>query len=421
VVIIAPFFRLQGLKRIYLLAAFLVKILAGFGLTWIYTHFYDDRNLSDIFKFYDDSRFMIEALQEKPKDYFMMLLGLDGNKPYYDQYYYQMNNWFKAYDQGWFNDTRTMIRLNAFLGLFSFGVYHVHTIFFSFIAFCGLVLIYRSVQHWFMESKWLLFAVIFFMPSVLCWTSGILKETFLLLGMGLFLFGLFSNLKARSRISPFIYSGFGIFIMLFVKPYILIAFIPGVMALALSKFLPKIKVAWHFLASYAICILMLFVAAQLGPQYNLLEQLSERQQSVWRLAFYVDSGSLIEAEPLNPNLPSLLRNLPEAIINTAFRPSIMDAKNALQWMAAFENLMIIICMIFSIGLFKYDPSKLKIALFISSFVIIVYALSGLTTPVLGTLVRYRVPALPFFMMLCFLMFDHQRFNRIINETFSRIE
>ncbi|MFN4123783.1 MAG: hypothetical protein ACK4GL_10835 [Flavobacteriales bacterium] len=415
------FFHLAGLHPRFSVIAFSVKIISGFLLTWIYTAYYDDRSQSDIFKFFDDSKYIYQALEHKPADFFSMVFGLDQNRPYYDQYYYQMSNWFKSYDSSLFNDTRTMIRLNAFIRLFSFGVYHVHTLFFSLLTFLGLIFIYKAMYRWFADRTLLLALSLFLMPSVLCWTSGVLKEAVLFLGLGFLLYGLSScysgklNWKSIKFILP------GVLLMLVVKPYILAALIPGVIALISFSRIKGGRIGFHFAGVYALSAIAFWLLAQLEPQYNILEQLSERQQSVQRLAFYVDSGSLVYAAPLNPNIWSLLRNLPEALINAAFRPSILDADNSLKWLAAFENLLIIIILVFCIGLFKYDPKKLAVWLFLMSFVFIVYALSGLTTPVLGTLVRYRVPALPFFMMLMFMMMDYERLKRILNETFGKIE
>lgn len=415
------FFRLEGLHPRFAEFAFLLKLISGFALTWIYTHFYDDRSQSDIFKFFDDSKYIYQALADKPSDFFSMVFGLDQSRPYYDRYYYQMNNWFKAYDTGYFNDTRTMIRLNAFIRLFSFGVYHVHTLIFSFITFIGLIFIYKAIHRWFADRAFLLALSLFLMPSVLCWTSGVLKEAVLFLGMGLLLYGLslIYTFKRYGKALLFILPG--TILMIIVKPYILAALLPGVLALTSFSLWKKGKMVFHFVGVYVLFGISFWIFAQFGPQYNILEQLSERQQSVQRLAFYVDSGSLIDAAPLNPNVWSLLRNLPEALINAAFRPSILDADNALKWLAAFENLMIIIMLVFCIGLFQYDSQKLDLWLFMLSFTFIVYALSGLTTPVLGTLVRYRVPALPFFMLLMFMMIDYERLKRIIDETFRKID
>jgi hypothetical protein len=192
-------------------------------------------------------------------------------------------------------------------------------------------------------------------------------------------------------------------------------------AFLLHRKFSNLNPLWFYSGISVLGILFFYVMAQINPAYNILVQLSERQQSVWRLAYYVDSGSLIDAEPLNPNIFSFLRNLPEALVNSAFRPGILDAKNALQWLAALENLGIIITLMFAVGLFNYEKKYLSFFLFLLMFVLIVYSLIGLTTPVLGTLVRYRVPALPFFMMLCFLMIDYERLKRIINETFAKIE
>ena len=39
---------------------------------------------------------------------------------------------------------------------------------------------------------------------------------------------------------------------------------------------------------------------------------------------------------------------------------------------------------------------------------ILFILIGLTTPVIGAIVRYKIPALPFFLMFVFLTFDMEK-------------
>jgi hypothetical protein len=119
--------------------------------------------------------------------------------------------------------------------------------------------------------------------------------------------------------------------------------------------------------------------------------------------------------PLHPNVMSLLRNLPEAIINATFRPSIWDADTSLQWFAALENLFLSLFVIMCIGLYtkQADPVKLSVVWFCFSFVLVLFSIMGLTTPILGTLVRYRMPALPFLFIGFILIADTKRLKRIL--------
>ena len=140
------------------------------------------------------------------------------------------------------------------------------------------------------------------------------------------------------------------------------------------------------------------------PSINFLEVISSKQQAIIRLAYYTDAGSVLHMNPLEPNIFSFLRNLPEALFNAAFRPSIIDAQNALQWFAAFENAFILLCFILAIALYtpQEDPIKRAAGWFCVSFVLVLFSIMGLSTPILGTLVRFRMPAIPFLFIAFYL-------------------
>ena len=61
---------------------FLLKVLTGFALTWLYSSYYTQRNTADIFKYFDDSLPIYNALKENPRDYFSMLLGIGNDTPH---------------------------------------------------------------------------------------------------------------------------------------------------------------------------------------------------------------------------------------------------------------------------------------------------------------------------------------------------
>ena len=124
------FFNINGLSFRILSTIFVIKILAGILLSFIYTYYYTDRSTADIFKYFDDSKIMYDALFQKPSDFFRMLFGIENNSAYFDKTYYAtMNNWYRVYDSNIYNESHTIIRFNALIRIFSFGYYHVHTVF----------------------------------------------------------------------------------------------------------------------------------------------------------------------------------------------------------------------------------------------------------------------------------------------------
>ena len=122
-------FQFNTINRKWFQIIFILKIMAGFGLYWIYTKHYTVRSEADIFKYFDDSKVMYEAFFDSKKHFFQMLFGVNcEGQEFRELYYDNMTNWYKTYDSIVFNNNRTMIRINAILHLISFGSYHIHSI-----------------------------------------------------------------------------------------------------------------------------------------------------------------------------------------------------------------------------------------------------------------------------------------------------
>lgn len=188
-----PFFRNNSIKRRAFISVFLLKITAGFFLTWIYTHYYPDRKTADIYKYFDDSKVIFSAAQNHHYvDYLKMISGIGNDNDYFNETYYsKMNHWFKHYDFGTYNDDHTIIRFNAFAMLFSFQNFNVHTIFMCFICFLGLTALFKTFATYFIGKEKLLFASLFLIPSVVFWSSGVLKEGILLFALGFLFYSFF--------------------------------------------------------------------------------------------------------------------------------------------------------------------------------------------------------------------------------------
>lgn len=149
-------FQIEGISIVVFKGLFIIKILAALALYFIYTQFYTDRAYADIFRYYDDSQIIYNTLLTHPWDYFRMLSGWHGNAPELSHYYDAMLNWYNT--DLIFNDSRTMIRINAFLRLFSFGTYFPHAVVMCFLAMLGLTGIFR-VANSLIKGKSLLFVV----------------------------------------------------------------------------------------------------------------------------------------------------------------------------------------------------------------------------------------------------------------------
>ena len=131
---------------------------------------------------------------------------------------------------------------------------------------------------------------------------------------------------------------------------------------------------------------------------------------------YVNSlshvGSRIEIARIEPNLLSVLKATPQALVNAFFRPTIFEVSNAMMLLAAMENLLIVLTIFLAFFFFSKQNLQKPWLWFSISFTIILFTLGGLTTPVLGALVRYKAPALPFLGITFMYLLDFDKIKKL---------
>jgi hypothetical protein len=410
----SAYFKKSGLSVQSLQFAFLLKVCCGAVLFLLYTYYYPVRKDADTFKYFDDSRFLYEALWIKPVDFFKMLFGIDCESEYFKTMYFEkMNNWYRSYENGLLNDNRLVIRINAVFRLVSFGNYHVHSLLLNFLAFIGSYSLARLFLV-FTESKWKTYLAVFLIPSVVFWSSGILKEAVLLFALGLFGWNFHRLMfeKWQWRKLPLLV--FLLAILLVMKLYVFIAFVPAVLAWWISKY-TKRTIMVH--ASMIIGgVLFGLTLAKIVPSLNFIEIMANKQRDFINLSKAFNVNSAIEMSYLEPNLWSFIKATPKALINTFTRPWLTEIKSILFVPPLLENLFIIGILITSwfYGR-KVSATQWKFVIFCLTFSIILFLIIGLTTPIIGAIVRYKIPAIPFLMIAALMFFDGQKLPKSISQ------
>ena len=409
-----PVFKHPVLKVGTFKLMFLIKLVAGFFLYLIYTRYYTDRATADIFRYFDDADIMYQSLFTHPYDFFRMFTGYDSASPDLQQYYDAMRNWYNT--DMIFNDTRTMIRFSAVLKLFSLGTYYPHAIIMCFLSLCGLTAIYRFFTSFINGKENVLLIAVFLMPSTLIWTSGLIKEAFLMFSLGMLLNTLFNLIEKKERISRnYIQLLVFLFCLFLIKPYIIFLLIPcvaGWMILKHNAYSQLLKlIAVYFLYGCIVLFASEFLFGKRIPQL-----LSSKQAEFFHVANRDHANSLIDIPVLTNSYSSLIINSPNAIKNVVFRPTILEVKNPLMLLAALENLIITIALL--ITLYFIFKSKFQIGsywiLLAFFFCMTIFILTGLVTPILGAIVRYKVPALPFFLFVMINYLPELSFGKYFN-------
>lgn len=452
------FFSIPSLSRRNISLLFILKIGAGICVWIVYTYYYAS---GDIHLFFEDSEKLFQLLNKNPRDFIEIIFHNDPSS--------KLVGWNSSFEPLLYNDSRTIILMNLFFRFFSFGYVFVHTVFINFLSLIGLLAIYKTFHPYFQNKKIELIIAVFFIPSVLFWGSAILKEGLLFFGVGVLIYESHCGQKKIYNITSIFKILFSICILLVVKFYVLFALLPGLLVNAwVSRTSPK-SIFLKYLMVMFVCACGLWIAALIRPQYNVLKIIAGKQEKsfnysqggvflsnskeVIRVDYYkqdsilipvsdnlyqlkstseyeiwntrnknninktnddlfysklytiVPPKSIIAPLKLQPTISSFIKNIPKAIINTLTIPSIFEMDSWIKIIPAIENLFICIGIVLLLFFFKIPTDELPVIYFCLTFTCLLFALAGLTTPIIGALVRYKTPALPFLMISIFLLIN----------------
>jgi hypothetical protein len=406
----ARFFNAQGLSARTIGGLFLLKILAGTALWYVYTYMHTDRATADIYRYFDDGDIMFSALPEHPMDYLSMLTGIGNDQRRFDVNYYQvMHNWYRQYESNMYNDAHTMIRFNAFVRLFSFGHYHVHTVFICFLCTVGLTALYKSMVGRIHGHERVWAFAIFLLPSVLFWSSGVIKEALLFFGLGLFLHAVMDLLRNGAKAWNLALLPFCIVLLFFLKFYVLLSLIPALCAYVWCTRTDGHRALLKYLATYAVFITIGLNSDLFYRDFRILEVLWVKQRDFIGMARAANSGSLVHVTELEPNVRSFLREAPHALYMTFLSPLTAWSNGALGVMSALENILLLVLAGMAVRWRRtWSEVDKPLLYFCLGYCTLLALVIGWTTPVIGALVRYRVPLLPFLLLAFMCIADPKR-------------
>jgi hypothetical protein len=130
------------------------------------------------------------------------------------------------------------------------------------------------------------------------------------------------------------------------------------------------------------------------------------QQDFINVANLSNAGSTFEIRLLHESVISIIFNTPEALFNVLFRPFFYGGITPMIQIASCENLLILMVMIYAFThRIKLREEIKGLWLMCLALCLYLFIIIGLTVPVEGAIVRYKVPALPFLFILFFSFTD----------------
>jgi hypothetical protein len=410
-IVLHLFFNSRNPNNQYLLSGIYVKILGGICLGLIFYYYYGYGG--DTQSYFESSKAFTNLFYKDPLKYFESLFKTDLELVFmFDK------------DTGylWFggNDKYAIFTSKVFsiLNIFSFNTYIGLSILISIVVFTGYWKLFYVFRKEFPKVKKQLAIAILFIPSVVFWASGILKDSIILSSTGWFTYCIYKFFIEKTfKIKYLLGLFFFIYIILNIKPYVIIALIPGTTIWIFYEKISKIKnkvikiliIPFFFILSV---IMVFFIVSQLDDLLgdysfeNIQKKAVVTQNDLKRKEYSENSFDIGE---FDGTLQSYLSKAPLAINAALFRPYIWEAKNPVMVLSGLENLFILALTLFLIiklkfiGFFKYifkNPLLLFSILFSLFFAFSV----GMTISNFGALVRLKTPAMPFYVASIFIIY-----------------
>lgn len=129
------------------------------------------------------------------------------------------------------------------------------------------------------------------------------------------------------------------------------------------------------------------------------------------------TGSRIDIAKLDGTVITTLKAMPKALVNALFRPWPWQVEGLFGLLALAENAVLLVLMLMPVFfLDKKTDSGLVAACLLFAMAILI--LTGLVTPVVGAIVRYKVPALPFLAAACIYLTDTRALSGYLRPIFK---
>ena len=399
-----PLFRNSGLSVRGLSLLFFVKLVFSIGLVLVYTYYYTDRGYADIYKYFDDGNTIYESLTEHPKASLKTITGIGFNR--YDPEIRGIlanTHHFDKKDDGYLeSNNRLIIRFNAIMRFLSYGSIYIHSLFFCFLSFMGLVALYRALELFFEKGSGpALIIPVFLVPSILFWSSGLLKETLVMFFLGMLFFTALKLSAMRNIVVNLLLSAICLHFLYFLKPFVALSFLISFYIMSVFYFRGYVRII-----SIIVAVLGVFWFLHAHDTFvcQIMSSIIAKRNEFVALGLKMKAGSLVDSQLYSGDCLMPLKLLPAGMYDMFFQPFVWS-HGLFEKLFGAENLIILLLTILTPFFFKKPKrSKLRLAAFCFIFFILNYTLIGITVPIIGALVRYKVFGLLFYLvfLICFV-------------------
>ncbi|RYD83279.1 MAG: hypothetical protein EOP53_01315 [Sphingobacteriales bacterium] len=399
----------------YIVKGFVFKIIGGLIYALLVYYYWQVGDTMSYFK---------ETIQ------FRRLLA-EGRTNFYEIFFYDYSYFKENFDLVWsVNDSGFLItKISLLLSYFSFTRFLISTMIMATIAYAGIFKLFESFVSLAPQWHFIIACIVLFFPSINMYGSGILKDTICLSSLGWIFYCLNDMLvKKKLNTGKIFITLFCCYLILVIKAYIIACFLAIYCIYLASIFVRTIKNKLIRTLVLPIVVLVL-VGSYLALKNTInnalgaysVEKLNENMeglQNSYNIMAEDEAGSNFDIGTMEPTITGIVKKLPVGIVATLFRPFVWEIRKVIMFFSAMESLFMLL---FTLYVFKKAGVVFTLKSIIVhplSFLFIVFALVfsgfvGLSTLNFGTLARYRIPVIPFYLMGFLLILYNAGKNRVL--------
>lgn len=404
----------KGIEYKYLRLGLTAKIIGGISFGLIYMFYY---GYGDTFTYFESAKILGDVFIEDPVYGLQLIFEVTDYVRVQDYLY---NQFLVNYYRG--DDTFTVIKIAGLLSALAFGGYFSTTILFSCFAFFGQWKLYQTFIDRYPNIKFELAVAHFFIPSVIFWGSGIMKDSLIIGFLGLLIYSIdqafFQGKKKVKSIITILISSYFIYT---IKSYVLLALAPAIIFWVFFTFSSKIKnVVIKFVVFPLVFVLVSLISIY---GYLLVESIDKKFDSDRLMqqayTYQINHYSEIEKEgtrsgytlgEFDKSFGGMVQKVFPAIGTTLFRPFPWEIKNFVMALSGLESFALTIFTLFVF--YKVKIRNLLSYLGSDGFIVLVIVFTlffafivGFSSYNFGALARYKIPCMPFYLSVLFLLIN----------------
>jgi hypothetical protein len=386
-----------------------VKMFAGIALGLVYTYLYAYKG--DTFAYFDEAQSLSNLFKNNSDGFWKVFWNNDFSNISADtlKLHFKLTSQPRAF---------AIAKILMPFCYLANGNYWIVSLYCSFLSFFGMWKVANSLVKIFPNTHLTSAISFLYFPSIVFWSSGVSKEAFVMLALGLSISFLLKLMYVR-KFSSWLFLAFcaAMYFLFLVKYYYLIAFIFGISIWFFLEFIrflnvkklyfshKKYSIIFTLLLIFPFTFLLLGIMSTVHPNLSLhhfLEALLQNHDATLRVTHH---QGFIHFYNLEATWTSILLNLPIALFSGLFEPFMWQTLNIQSFLIGIENNFLLVLLFFSLSKVRsWYQKAIQTPIFwgLLAYILVLAIFLAFSSPNWGAISRYKIAFMPFWVYLLLL-------------------